>query len=183
MKFPETLSELFKLLKRYGIYGSLAWVSYKAYWNFTLFNETNIRLQEVQNKVEIYKDAKSLAENNLKSIIYNIAVASGDFDDLKLPLWYKIYDREKDEFRMVYLNQEYESRFNVDKVEYLGKRDFEVNPGDVSKEYEKNDRKAYWSRVPIFVDEKTPGGVPIRVVKWRVDKGGESFIYGIIVSE
>lgn len=125
----------------------------------------------------------NLTERNLRAVIYNIAVASAELDDIPLPLWYKIFDPDEKTFKMVYLNHAYEDRFNIKRVDYLGKRDFEITPTNVSQDYTRHDMEAFYSRRPIFVDEKTPNGVPIRVVKWRVDRGDNSFVYGMILSE
>lgn len=101
------------------------------------------------------------------------------FEDIPLPIWYKLHDPVNDTFRMVYINDAYEREYGVDRVEYLGKQDIErVNP-DIAKKWTETDRKAYWSRVPVFANEPLIGGDTIRVVKWRIDKGGETFIYGL----
>lgn len=168
-----------RYLRKFGLLISLGWASYKAFDNHNLYVKEVDKSENKQEIIDQLREANDLAEKGLESILYNIAANSVNLDIIPLPIWYKIYNPEENRFQMVFINEEFERRYNVSMLEYLGKQDEKVFSDEVAEEFENNDFRAYWSRTPVYVWEPDNNGRIFPVVKWRVDRGNEIFIYGM----
>lgn len=62
------------------------------------------------------------------------------------PAWIKLWDPKANEFRMLYLNSDYESVYNVSRAFYIGSTDSQVHAADRAKIYRENDLKIIKSR-------------------------------------
>ena len=176
---PKWANNIQRWIRKVGIFLSLGYASYKALDNRRWALSVTDRLDAKQEEIDDLRSNNEVTRANLKALIYNVSAASMDFDDLPMPMWYKIYDHSSDTYRMVYINRAYEKEHGVDKIEYLGMQDYRIVPEEYAKTWRTNDNKAFWSRSPVEAIEPDGYGGEIRVMKWRLDKGGETFIYGL----
>lgn len=58
---------------------------------------------------------------------------------IQKPAWVKVYNPDNSEFRMLYINSDYERQYDRTRALYLGKTDFEVYPKDIADVYYRHD--------------------------------------------
>lgn len=179
VNWKDELAKIFTFFRKYGIYASFGWATWKAFDGNRQFVKANERGLAQQEIIDALREAKQKNEASLRSVLYTVSNSSTTLNDIPLPIWYKVYESDKDNFKMVYINNEYEKRYNITAADYLGSEDEEVFDDEVAAIWERNDRRAYWSRKPIFANEKDTMGRFFPVLKWRVDRGNQTFIYGV----
>lgn len=80
--------------------------------------------------------------------------------DLPFPYWLKDM-----QCQMIYINQKYEKTFNIRSVDYIGKKDTELWPGDQASKFSENDLKLINTDTEYLIDDQeVPGYV---VIKWK----------------
>ena len=138
--------------------------------------------QEIEN---LLKDKERQTQEIIKvresliQLVYTISDTSADLSLIPIPIWFKIYDREKDQFSMVYINDAFERKYNVSRERYIGNNDQIVWGDSLAQVFYENDKRAFWSRNPVWALEIDREGRVFPVLKWRVDKGNRIFIYGM----
>jgi len=163
-----------------GLFLSMTFASYKAYENRMLYIASVDRSVMLEDRLDEEREQTEFTKNTLKTVLFNIATANFDFDIIPMPFWYKVYDKENDQFKMVYVNRAYENHYDIERIKYLSNLDKDVHGTERANEYEKFDRKAFSSRTAVFAIEPDILGGKAEVIKWRVDRGGDIFIYGMI---
>lgn len=80
-------------------------------------------------------------------------VLSAFMDDVPYPMWTKKYEASTKSFHMAFLNDAYARHFDIPKIAYLGKTDFEVWPFEQAQKYYERDIAVYNSRRYRITDE------------------------------
>lgn len=162
---------------------SFFWVSYKAFDNRERYIETQAQKDVLNARVDSMRIENAYAKTIYLTALNKIITNSSDYDDIPLPLWYKVYDKTEDNFKMVYLNRAYEEAYQVKRMEYLGKLDTFIYSSSIGEKYQRNDKTAYLNEKPLVFEEeflKPDGSYGTgKYLKWRIDKGGSSYIYGM----
>lgn len=145
---------------------------------FTVFRK-DAQIKASVAKNEALMEEISVVRNTMVQFVYTISNGSSDLSSIPIPVWYKIYDREADKFTMVFINRAFERKYNVSRETYIGEHDKIIWGDSIGDIFEKNDRKAFWSRTPIYAMEPDRKQRLFPVIKWRIDKGDRTFIYGM----
>lgn len=136
-------------------------------------------IQELITEKEKYQEEVATVRESIIQLVYTISNSSADMSIIPIPLWYKIYSREDDTFHMVFINDAFEKKYGVTREKYIGESDKIIWGDSLGEVFYRNDKRAFWSRNPIWALEPDRSGRVFPVLKWRVDKGNRIFIYGM----
>lgn len=136
-------------------------------------------LNNVQKEKGKLQEEVATVRESIVQLVYTVSNSSADMSIIPIPIWYKIYDRADDTFNMVFINDAFEKKYNVSREKYIGENDKIVWGDSLAKIFYENDKRAFWSRNPVWALEPDRTGRLFPVLKWRVDKGDRIFIYGM----
>jgi len=180
-KFPIWIRKTKQFFRKFGILFSLLFSTYKA-WDYRVLWIGQVERNEIQNTIiNDLREIRSGEAMEMRKILYQIQSEFHDFNDFPFPFWIKIYDPVNDIFRMVYINSAYSEHYGIQRIDYLGKEDQSVYNDSTGKVYRAGDLAALHSDVPINIKEMGIDGAEDAVIKWRVDEGSETYIYGFSI--
>lgn len=104
------------------------------------------------------------------------------------PAWVKVYDDDRDEFIMLYINRAYENFYDVTRERYVGATDAEVWPAEIAAVYAENDLRVLLSRDRKRVREPVidRAGNKVNMMMWKLFlrmPDGRASIIGIQVED
>ena len=90
-------------------------------------------------------------------------------EGIESPAWVKIYDRKSKQFRMLYINRNYEAAYNITRELYIGLTDFEIHSEELAADYYSNDMAIMEKRHFLRVIEqgKNPDSTPGMFIFWK----------------
>lgn len=165
---------------------SFGWAYFKAFDNRQLYLQSQARNEQLYGRLDSTRTNSQALRETLDALLYGVLSASHDLDEIAVPVWYKIYDPAKDEFRMIFVNREYEREFlnGADRIHYIGQLD-KMMHGDLWKIYSMNDHLAMEMASPIRVVEpyrKKDGSYGETLnLKWTVQQGSSLYCYGMVL--
>lgn len=173
---------LLKYGRKAGLLFSFGATTYKAFdyrSRFLLEVETNDILEKALSDERDDNDDLTATYND---ILINISMDNYNMNDVKLPMWFLIYDESIDDFRMVKFNKAYEKTYGNKPSDYFARTTKEV-AGDIGEEWGVNNRstlksdgvKFFYER---YIDKEGKQGIG-RFAKWIVKKNERTYLYGI----
>ena len=87
------------------------------------------------------------------NVLLTLSMDNYNINDIKLPLWYLVYDEHIKDFRMVKFNKAYEEIYGNNPSDYFAKTTQEV-AGDIGEEWAENNRETLNSSTVRFFFER-----------------------------
>lgn len=122
-------------------------------------------------------------KQTFRAVLYRVVNDAHDFDDLKEAAGFKIYDPSTSSFRMVFVNKEYENRFGVTRIIYLGNLDKTVHGSKKGNVYREHDFRALAANgdtikaIEPWENKKTGDFGESEFLKWTKTKDGNTYLY------
>lgn len=173
---------LLKYGRKAGLFFSFGATTYKAFdyrARFLAEVKTNDVLEDALNNERDENDELTAIYNN---ILLDISMDNYNINDIKLPMWFLVYDADILDFRMVKFNKAYEKMYGKKPSEYFAKTTQSV-AGDIGEEWAANNRETLRSEgVKFFyeryINKEGEQGIG-RFAKWIVIKNERTYLYGI----
>ena len=131
-----------------------------------------LRVDIVTMKKEISDGKKEM--NAVKDELHDkdkiVSLLEATSWDLPFPYWLKDM-----QYKMLYINSQYQKVFCINAVDYIGKRDIDVWGEDTAGKFRENDQKVIDSDKEYIIDENELDGYV--VIKWKRRAG--NIIIGI----
>jgi len=144
---------------------------------------TEVALNDLlESSLSERRDENDDLMNTYNNVLITLSMDSYNINDIKLPLWYLIYDEAIEDFRMVKFNKAYEEVYGNKPGNYFAKTTQEVS-GDIGEEWAENNRETLKSPTVRFFFERyinKEGHMGIgRFAKWIVKKNERTYLYGV----
>lgn len=179
----KVINKIKTYVKKFGLFVSFGLTTYKAFDYRNRYLNAEVEQDELRQIISVLREQKIKMDKTYTGILINLGKDDNyDIDDLPFPFWYKIYDAEADDFKMVRFNRAYQDLYGKDPQEYFMRADEKVI-GDLGRVYQANDRKVFETGKPQsfyenYIDEE--GGMHVgKYIKWRVEKDTGIYLYGI----
>lgn len=157
--------------------------SWQAYDFRTRYIETNELLQLTQARCQNAEGQVADMRQVYSDLLVNITSDKLDINDIRDPFWYKIYNPETHDYRMVEVNNAYQKLYGTSKTKYFGSVDSLMVVSSIAKAWRANDSIAHANpnEVFTFYERYVNKGGDIGIgkfKKWRIDKGNKIYIFG-----
>ena len=148
------------------------------WFSFTVLRK-DAEITNIQSEKEKLIEEVGRIRSTITQLVYTVSNSSADLDLVPIPMWFKIYDRDENDFKMVFINRAFEVKYDVTREYYIGEQDKIVWGDTISRIFRQNDERAFYSRNPVWALEPDRKGREFPILKWRVDRGTRIFIYGM----
>jgi hypothetical protein len=164
------------LIKHAVVGVSLIWASMNIY-------KKDVFIRQIVNENNQYEETVKNLNITIGMLVDEISRNSVDLDIVPRPIWYKVYNPQDKTMRMVFINREFEKRYDVTREQYLGKTDRQIFGNGASELWRKHDLEVVRTSRPTMFTEYDEDGIGFQVLKWRVDRSGIIFIYGMSIGK